>query len=75
MSAQSADYVVDPARLPENKTGIYVRAMLNGRWGTHDIAHLNTDSLWRWLHSRDNADWPSNVVLVLLGHSQQQVGR
>ena len=50
------------------ETGIYVRAMNDKKWGTFDISQLDGESLWRWLHSRSKMEWPSSVVMHLLGH-------
>lgn len=66
---------VDATRLPENNgigigTGIYVRAKLHDMWGNYDIAYLDTESLDRWLRSRDSIELPINVVKVLLSHEQ-----
>jgi len=54
--------------LPE--TGIYVRARgSDGSWGSFDIAHLEKDSLQRWLRSRGgNNPWAESVVYTLLGY-------
>ena len=62
---------VDPQR--ENgetgETGIFDRAMREGRPGSYDIATLDRDSLFRWLRSRGGANpWAENVVATLLGH-------
>ena len=50
-------------------TGIFIRARFDGRWGNHDIAHLDKISLIAWLRSRggDNP-WAESVVCILLGH-------
>lgn len=61
---------VDPTRyrvVPE--TGIYVRAMLHGSWGSHDIAELDRASLVLWLESVPNL--ALNTVLILLGHARE----
>lgn len=61
---------VDPARLSEGPTGIYVRAKgPEGRFGTYDIFDLTKESLTAWLKSRGgNNEWAENTVLILLGH-------
>lgn len=58
---------VDAARAVAFKdaTGLYVRAVHDGAWGSHDIATLRRDSLEQWLQDRDTA---VNVVAILLGH-------
>lgn len=51
------------------KTNIYVRANLDGNWGSYDIAALESDSLLTWLRSRGGHNpWAENCVLLLLGH-------
>lgn len=69
------EYKVDPKRLtaiPHTKTGIYIRSTLEGKWGAHDLMHLDRDSVLEWL--RDAAHTESSraeeTVLVLLGHDQ-----
>jgi len=63
---------VDPMRekqMPYINTGIYVRAKRNGKWGSHDIAHLSKASLLVWLNSyNDNGRAAKNAVGILLGH-------
>jgi hypothetical protein len=61
---------IDRERKDITETGIYVRALdQEGRWGSHDIAQLDRESLLAWLRSRggDNL-WAENCVLLLLGH-------
>jgi hypothetical protein len=62
----------DPKResTPETtSTGIYVRAMKDGKWESVDIYELDLPSLMLWLRSRggDNP-WAENTVAILLGH-------
>jgi len=59
---------VDDARMHLPETGIYVRAMVDGRWVSADIAHLERASLVEWLTKSDRA---SQVVLLLLGHPRE----
>lgn len=61
---------VDPERLEfADLTGIYVRAKLNDKFGTYDIAQLTKDSLLEWLTSRGGFNpWAEDVVGILLGH-------
>lgn len=60
---------VDSSRIGVTETGIYVRAKHDDKWGSHDIAELDRDSLRAWLRSRggDNP-WAESVVEALLGH-------
>ena len=65
------DLRADPER--EGKptgTGLFVRAkQADGRWGSVDIAELDTVSLQSWLRSRGGENqWAEDVVLILLGH-------
>ncbi len=63
------DLRIDPSRIGLTETGIYVRAQHDGKWGSHDIAHLDLDSLRRWLRSRGGENtWAESVVEILLGH-------
>lgn len=55
-------------------TGIYVRAKRNDRWGSHDIADLDTVSLLRWLRSHGGANaWAESVVCLLLHHNEGDI--
>ncbi len=66
---------VDPERLDIPETGIFVRAKLNDKWGSHDIAHLKPESLLVWLRSRGGENvWAENVVFLLLGHEPYKDG-
>ena len=48
-------------------TGIYVRAKFDGKMGSHDIAVLTRDSLFKWLRSRGGEnEWAESVVFILL---------
>ena len=63
----------DPARMHlDDKTGIFVRALVDGRPQSIDIACLDRESLHNWLRSRggDNP-WAESVVLQLLGHQEK----
>lgn len=67
------DLRTDPKREDEvnrDLTGIYVRAVgQSGKWGSHDIAELDTDSLKTWLTSRGGSNpRAEDTVLILLGH-------
>lgn len=61
---------VDPARLAsEPETGIYVRATLDGKWGSYDMNHLTPESLTEFLRSRDGENrWMEGVICALLGY-------
>jgi len=63
-------YTVDPKRLEQERgTGVFVRALYNGKMGNFDICNLDRDSLLRWLRSRGGAnEWAEQCVLILLGH-------
>jgi hypothetical protein len=58
------------ARMHVGETGIYVRARNEaGVCSAFDIAHLDRDSLHKWLRSRGGENlYAENVVLQLLGH-------
>jgi hypothetical protein len=67
-----SECTVDPERVGLGPTGIYVRAMLEGKWGSYDIAELDRDSLSRWLRSRGGSNqFAEHVVMLLLGHSPE----
>jgi hypothetical protein len=63
---------VDPERITgpkaDRESGIYVRARLVGKWGNHDLLHLNRASVLAWLRSRASLNFAHNTVLILLGH-------
>ena len=62
---------VDPKRVDLPETGIYVRAQDDkGKWGAHDISHLDTESLRAWINSKKDKDYEflTEVVLHILGH-------
>lgn len=62
---------VDPERVAmgDPGTGIFVRAIFDGQWGSYDIATLKREGLIDWLRSRGGRnDWAENVVALLLGH-------
>lgn len=64
-------YKVDPSRIGLHSTGIYIRAILDDRWGSHDVVHLDADSLISWLHSRGDCNpMAENMLGVVLGHDQ-----
>lgn len=64
----------DPDRMDrDGSTGIYVRAIADGRPQSIDIACLDTESLIGWLRSRGgNNPWAEHVVLMLLGHKSKE---
>lgn len=67
---RSAPAKTDPERMGrDNTTGILVRALVDGKPASVDIACLDKDSLHDWLRSRGGKnDWAEQVVLRLLGH-------
>ncbi len=75
------EFKVDPERLklhdPEREegTGIWIRATLDGKWGSYDINALDKPSLLAWLKSRDGDNpWAEDVVGHLLGHGSLHDG-
>ena len=60
------DYLVDPRRLNNPETGIYVRARHGEEWGPHDLAHLDRDSVTRWLRSGERIA-ERTALLLLFG--------
>ena len=60
------DYLVDPGRLNTPEIGIYVRARHGEEWGPHDLAHLDRDSVTRWLGS-GNRNAEQTALLLLFG--------
>lgn len=55
------------------ETGIYIRAMINGKWESVDIGddRLSDKEVLKWLRSRGGSNpWAENVVLLLLGREQ-----
>lgn len=64
---------VDKDRIQhDGKTGVYVRAMLNDKWESVDIATLTRESLIEWVHSKPFG--AEGLLLTLLGHSLQDLG-
>jgi hypothetical protein len=66
-----ATFLVDPARKDDGDgvTGIYVRAKLDDKWGSYDIATLDRTSLCAFLRARGGKnEWAENTVLAMLGH-------
>lgn len=63
-------YQVDPGRVELAETGIYIRAQLNGKWGSHDLMHLDADSALRWLTGKRALQ----VAMLLLGHDPSERG-
>jgi hypothetical protein len=69
MATENEPYRLDPTRIDLPETGIYVRATSSGAWDSIDIAHLDEDSLNRWLTSRGGSNpWAESVVRRILGH-------
>ena len=71
MSSQADDLRVSSDRMALRESGVPVRAIgLDGKWGSHDIAHLDRNSLHKWLRSRGGKNlWAENVVFILLNHN------
>lgn len=63
---------VDPKRKAEFGdigTGVYVRAMDDGKWASVDIIWLTRGSLHDWLRSRGGANlWAENFTMAQMGH-------
>lgn len=62
----------DPKRsYYHRRTGIFVRAEINCKYDSFDIAELDKPSLARWLRTRGgNNEWAENVVALMLGHGR-----
>jgi len=68
IAGRDTDLVVDEKRTGLPSTGIYVRARgADGRWGNHDIAHLDEVSISLWIDG-DLAKC-RRTLLHLLGHN------
>jgi hypothetical protein len=70
-----SDLIASPGREHlADATGIYVRALRDGRWDSVDIAELDLASLRAFLRSRggDNL-WAEALVYSLLGHEDARV--
>jgi len=55
---------VDPYQLDAPRTGIYVRAVCDGHWGSYDISMLDAPSLLAYLREPMVAE---AIVFQLLG--------
>lgn len=65
----SEPFEVDPQRVERDGTGVYVRALFEGAYGSYDLVTLKRESLLRWL--REAADpmmRAEAVILSLLEH-------
>ncbi len=63
----AAELRVDPRRFTVPRTGILVRAQAApGCWGSHDVAHLDKESLLVWI-AQDPTRMPQ-LLLLMLGH-------
>lgn len=61
---------VDETR-SSTETGIYVRAMVFGKYETVDISMLDKESLLAWLRSRGGENhFAEDCVGILLGHGR-----
>jgi hypothetical protein len=67
------DLVADPERGNlADATGIFCRALRDGRWTTVDIAELDRASLIEFVTSRGPvSNWARDITLILLGHSRE----
>lgn len=66
-------FQVDPDRVApgDGVTGIYIRAWLDGKIGSYDIATLDSASLFAFLRSRGGKnEWAENTILSMLGHTK-----
>jgi hypothetical protein len=58
------------------KTGIFIRAEVNGKWDNYDIGDKALEDkqiLW-WLRSRGGKnEWAERCVMILLGRNQDIV--
>ena len=65
------EFIVDPNAVgpgnPPQSTGVLVRARLHGVWGNHDIAHLDDESLNRWITSHLDDSGRLRLIRTLLG--------
>ena len=55
------------------KTGVFIRANINGKWDSVDIGdkRLSDEKILEWLRSRGGHNqWAENCVLLLLGRKQ-----
>jgi hypothetical protein len=58
------------------ETGIFIRAEVNGEWGSYDIGDktINDKQVLDWLRSRGGKnEWAEQVVLTLLDRNQFSV--
>lgn len=68
------DYRVDPDRENLPETGVPIRAIIDDRWSTVDVVHLDKPSLKSWLRSRGEKNaWAEDFVFILLGHERGSV--
>lgn len=58
---------VDPDRTEIFETGVFIRAINDGHWGSHDIAYLDKQSLKNLLESKPH-NWSMDLVGIILGH-------
>lgn len=62
----STAYQVDTEREGLAESGVYVRALREGKWVSADIAHLRRDSLVQWLKRDDSVDGETMAVRLVL---------
>jgi hypothetical protein len=66
---QRIPLIVDPERtVYASATCIYVRAKLQGKWGSYDIAQLDRESLLVWMRGCGDSAMAERVVLMMLDH-------
>lgn len=66
-----AEYYVDRMALHKNPTGILLRAKdrTTGKWASVDIAHIETESLLRWIREKEGKfpGYTERLVFLLVG--------
>ena len=74
MISEGPAYTADPKRYEHaDSSGIYVRALKNGKWDAVDIAELDAPSLLAWVRSHKDDNWAEGLILILLGHGHASV--
>ena len=66
---------VDPVRFAreelQDATGIFVRAQLDGKWGSHDCVMLDAVSFRRWIRSRGGVNpFAEDILGLALGYGR-----
>jgi hypothetical protein len=67
--------IADPKRAEfKDGTGIYIRAKRGDTWDAIDIGELTTESLLRFLRSREGGNvWAESTCALILQHSHQEI--